>query len=212
MLSFNKRKKKKWIAVRPDILVGIVLVLLISASVSTLSSITLTACSTLSMDLVKDRIRPQIKDQNLAMLTRLLCLFFVVGSYLVANYPTPILEMMSYSWGIISAVFSIGDSTANFLPEKLYLDGCIWYNVRRKRMVSARIASVGPYARSGIDSVCLRWMEILPANRECLWNAVPRQIRFKQRYGKGGGKKQKGLFPKDGNREARGTTRYSSNW
>lgn len=40
-------------------------------------------------------------------------------------------------------VFSIGDSTANFLPEKLYLDGCIWYNVRRKRMVSARIASVG---------------------------------------------------------------------
>jgi SSS family solute:Na+ symporter len=89
----------------PDILVGIVLVLLISASVSTLSSITLTACSTLSMDLVKDRIRPQIKDQNLAMLTRLLCLFFVVGSYLVANYPTPILEMMSYSWGIISGSF-----------------------------------------------------------------------------------------------------------
>ena len=70
-------------------------------------------------------------------------------------------------------VFSIGDSTANFLPEKLYLDGCIWYNVRRKRMVSARIASVGPYARSGIDSVCLRWMEILPANRECLRNEVP---------------------------------------
>ena len=81
------------------------LVLLISASVATLSSITLTACSTLSMDLVKDRIRPQIKDQNLAMLTRLLCLFFVVGSYLVANYPTPILEMMSYSWGIISGSF-----------------------------------------------------------------------------------------------------------
>ena len=26
-------------------------------------------------------------------------------------------------------VFSVGDSAANFLPEKLYLDGCIWYNV-----------------------------------------------------------------------------------
>ena len=89
----------------PDILIGIVLVLLISASVSTLSSITLTACSTLSMDLVRDRIRPQIKDQNLAVLTRFLCLIFVVGSYVVANYPTPILEMMSYSWGIISGSF-----------------------------------------------------------------------------------------------------------
>ena len=89
----------------PDILIGIVLVLLISASVSTLSSITLTACSTLSMDLVRDRIRPQIKDQNLAALTRFLCLLFVLGSYVVANYPTPILEMMSYSWGIISGAF-----------------------------------------------------------------------------------------------------------
>ena len=33
-----------------NILIGIVLVLLISASVSTLSSITLTACSTVAMD------------------------------------------------------------------------------------------------------------------------------------------------------------------
>lgn len=89
----------------PNILIGVVLVLLISASVSTLSSITLTACSTLSMDLVKSRVRPQMKDQNMAALTRILCLVFVVASYLVANYPTPILEMMSYSWGIISGAF-----------------------------------------------------------------------------------------------------------
>lgn len=89
----------------PDILVGVVLVLLISASVSTLSSITLTACSTISMDLVKDRIKKDIKDESAAKLTRILCLAFVVCSYVVANYPTPILEMMSYSWGIISGAF-----------------------------------------------------------------------------------------------------------
>ena len=37
----------------PNLLIGVILVLLISASVSTLSSITLTACSTVSMDLIK---------------------------------------------------------------------------------------------------------------------------------------------------------------
>ena len=88
-----------------NILIGIVLVLLISASVSTLSSITLTACSTVAMDLVKGKIKPKMSDSHAAMFTRILCLIFVIGSYVVANYPTPILEMMSYSWGIISGAF-----------------------------------------------------------------------------------------------------------
>ncbi len=89
----------------PNILTGVILVLLISASVSTLSSITLTACSTVSMDLVKSFFVKKMEDKNVAMLTRLLCLAFVVMSYLIANYPTPILEMMSYSWGILSGSF-----------------------------------------------------------------------------------------------------------
>lgn len=89
----------------PDLLVGVILVLLISASVSTLSSITLTACSTMSMDLVKPTIAKKMNEKDLAALTRILCLVFVVMSYFIANYPTPILEMMSYSWGIISGSF-----------------------------------------------------------------------------------------------------------
>ncbi len=89
----------------PNILTGVILVLLISASVSTLSSITLTACSTVSMDLVKSTFLKKMEDRNVSVLTRLLCLAFVVMSYLIANYPTPILEMMSYSWGILSGAF-----------------------------------------------------------------------------------------------------------
>lgn len=89
----------------PTILIGVVLVLLISASVSTLSSISLTACSTLSMDLIKNRLKPKLEDKKMALLTRLLCLLFVVLSYVVANTDTPILELMSYSWGILSGSF-----------------------------------------------------------------------------------------------------------
>lgn len=89
----------------PNILIGVVLVLLISASVSTLSGITLTACSTISMDLVRSTIKKNITDNATAMLTRILCLIFVVLSYFVATSNTPIIELMSYSWGIISGSF-----------------------------------------------------------------------------------------------------------
>ena len=61
--------------------------LLISASVSTLSSITLTACSTVSMDLIKASWLKGLGERTLATVTRLLCLAFVVLSYLIANYP-----------------------------------------------------------------------------------------------------------------------------
>lgn len=87
-----------------NVLLGIVLVLLIAASVSTLASITITASSTLSMDFIQPYIIKN-KDKNIAPLTKIICILFVVLSYLIANTNTPILDMMSYSWGIISGSF-----------------------------------------------------------------------------------------------------------
>ncbi len=89
----------------PNILLGIVLVLLISASVSTLSSITITACSTVTMDIVKGQIKKDLTPKTQAVLTKIFCIIFIVVSYLAANSDTPILDMMSYSWGIISGAF-----------------------------------------------------------------------------------------------------------
>ncbi len=89
----------------PNILLGVVLVLLIAASVSTLSSITMTASSTLTMDFVQTKIRPQMSSVNAARFTKALCAAFVVLSYVIANTNTPILDMMSYSWGILSGSF-----------------------------------------------------------------------------------------------------------
>ena len=88
-----------------DVLVGIILVLLIAASVSTLSSITITASSTLTMDFLKPKMMKKLDDTKTATATRLVCLIFVVMSYFIANSETPILDMMSYSWGIISGSF-----------------------------------------------------------------------------------------------------------
>lgn len=89
----------------PNVLLGVVIVLLISASVSTLCSITLTASSTIAIDLVKGKLNPSITEKRSKRLTRILCIAFVLLSYVVANTNTPILDMMSYSWGIISGSF-----------------------------------------------------------------------------------------------------------
>ena len=89
----------------PNILLGIILVLLISASVSTLTSITLTACSTLSMDLIKDRFNKSIDAIKLGLFTKILCVVFVLASFVIATTKTPILDMMSYSWGILAGSF-----------------------------------------------------------------------------------------------------------
>ncbi len=71
----------------PTVLIGVVLVLLVAASVSTLASITITASSTLTMDLLKERFfseagygghRPCYQGP--------LCLF-VLLSYVIANSP-----------------------------------------------------------------------------------------------------------------------------
>lgn len=89
----------------PGILLGVVLMLLIAASVSTLCSITLTASSTVTLDFIKGKLRPNMPEKRVKLLTKIMIALFVVCSYVVANTNTPILDMMSYSWGIISGSF-----------------------------------------------------------------------------------------------------------
>jgi len=88
----------------PGVLLGIVLVLLLAASITTLCSISLTASSTIVLDFFKD-LKPDTKEKQLKLGTKLVCVVFVIISYFVANSNTPILDMMSYSWGIISGSF-----------------------------------------------------------------------------------------------------------
>lgn len=88
----------------PSVLLGIVLVLLIAASVSTLCSVTLTASSTLTIDFIK-HFKKDLSDKKSSLIIKVLCVIFVICSYIIANTDTAILDMMSYSWGIISGSF-----------------------------------------------------------------------------------------------------------
>ncbi|MBE6771623.1 MAG: sodium:solute symporter family protein [Ruminococcaceae bacterium] len=88
----------------PSVLLGIVLVLLIAASVSTLCSVTLTASSTLTIDFIK-HFKKDMGEKKSSFTIKVLCVIFIVCSYIIANTDTAILDMMSYSWGIISGSF-----------------------------------------------------------------------------------------------------------
>ncbi|MEG0691504.1 MAG: sodium:solute symporter family protein, partial [Oscillospiraceae bacterium] len=89
----------------PALLLGVVLILVLSASVSTLSGITLTSCSTISLDLVAARKNSKITKEQTLTLTRVMCLIFIILSYIIAAVKTPILLLMSFSWGTVSGAF-----------------------------------------------------------------------------------------------------------
>ena len=88
-----------------NLLIAVVLVLLVAASVSTLSSITITASSTLTMDFVQPVVLKSAEQKKTMITTKVICAVFIVLSYIIANSNTLILDMMSYSWGIISGSF-----------------------------------------------------------------------------------------------------------
>ncbi len=89
----------------PNVLLGVVLVLVLSASVSTLSGITLTSCSTFSIDLMQSTLLPKMTKKTTLLLTRLLCLLFIAVSYLIASFKSPILTLMAFSWGSVAGAF-----------------------------------------------------------------------------------------------------------
>ncbi len=92
-------------AALPAVMLGLILVLLLAASMSTLSSLVLVSSSSISMDLVKSA-RPKMKDKSLMTLMRVLCGVFVIISLVIALLqPAAIVTLMSYSWGALSGCF-----------------------------------------------------------------------------------------------------------
>ena len=88
-----------------EILIGIVVVLVLSASMSTLSSLVLVSSSAISIDLL-GAVKPDIDKQKVKRILRWLCLVFVVLSVVLAlGKFTTIITLMSLSWGTISGAF-----------------------------------------------------------------------------------------------------------
>ena len=96
----------------PDILIALVVLLVLSASMSTLASLVLTSSSTMTLDLIYRDKKSQdgeveggeIDDKVVVM--RVLIVFFIVLSLMIAlNPPQFIAQLMGISWGALAGAF-----------------------------------------------------------------------------------------------------------
>ena len=117
----------------PDILVGVVIVLVLSASMSTLSSLVLTSSSTLTLDLIKDNVIKDMDEKKQLLCMRILLVFFIAISVIIAmDPPTFIAQLMGISWGALAGAF---------LAPFLY--GLYWKGVTKASVWASFIVGVG---------------------------------------------------------------------
>lgn len=117
----------------PDILIGIVIVLVLSASMSTLSSLVLTSSSTLTLDFIKPLFVKNMDEKKQLIWMRVLLAFFIIISVVIAlDPPAFIAQLMGISWGALAGAF---------LAPFLY--GLYWKGVTKAAVWASFICGVG---------------------------------------------------------------------
>ena len=94
----------------PDILIAITVVLVLSASMSTLSSLVIASSSTLTLDLIKGHLVKDLSEKKQVSIMRVLIVVFIVVSSVIAivqykSSVTFIAQLMSVSWGALAGAF-----------------------------------------------------------------------------------------------------------
>ena len=94
----------------PDILIAVVVILVLSASMSTLSSLVLTSSSTMTLDLLKGRFIQEMDEKKQVFVMRCLIVVFVAISVVLAiiqykSSVTFIAQLMGVSWGALAGAF-----------------------------------------------------------------------------------------------------------
>ncbi|MFZ5646405.1 MAG: sodium:solute symporter family protein [Bacillota bacterium] len=89
----------------PEIGAAVILLLVLSASMSTLASLVLVSSSAITIDLLKT-VRPDMGDRQGTTAMRLFCLLFIALSLVLAlAQPQIILSLMAMSWGTVAGFF-----------------------------------------------------------------------------------------------------------
>ncbi len=135
-------------------IIGVVIVLVLSASMSTLSSLVLTSSSTLALDVIVPAAKKEPSEKKKILIMRLLIVFFIALSAVIAILKDSIwkdfvfiAQMMGVSWGALAGAF---------LAPFLY--GLYWKKTTRSAVWASFIFGVGLMVTQLLVSV-----KILPA-------------------------------------------------
>lgn len=121
----------------PDMLIAIVLVLVLSASMSTLSSLVLTSSSTLTLDFIAPLKKKNMTEKSKLSVMRIFIAFFIAVSAVIAivqakSKVTFIAQLMGISWGALAGAF---------LAPFLY--GLYWKKASKASVVASFVFGVG---------------------------------------------------------------------
>ncbi len=120
----------------PTGLIGLIAVLILSASMSTLSSVSLASASVVAVDIYKGKINTDASDKKVNLVMRILCLVFVAISLTLAILNekfqiSAIAYLMGLSWGVLAGCF-IGP----------FVLGLLWKRVSKPAVWSSIIGSL----------------------------------------------------------------------
>ena len=92
------------------LLIGLVVILVLSASMSTLSSLVMASSSTLTLDFLKDNFIKDMDDKKQVFVMRVLIVVFIAISVVIAviqykRNVTFIAQLMGVSWGALAGAF-----------------------------------------------------------------------------------------------------------
>ena len=94
----------------PSVLIALVVILVLSASMSTLSSLVIASSSTLTIDFIKDNFVKNMSEKKQVLLIRVLIVVFIAISSVLAliqykSSVTFIAQLMGVSWGALAGSF-----------------------------------------------------------------------------------------------------------
>ena len=120
-----------------DVMIGVVILMVFAASISTLSSLVMSSASTLTLDFLKGHVIKNMTDKKQLLFIRMLIVVFVIISSVIAiaQYKggiTFIAQLMGISWGALAG---------SFLAPFLY--GLYWKRVSRAAVWSCFGFSTG---------------------------------------------------------------------
>ncbi len=92
------------------VLIGLIVILVLSASMSTLSALVMASSSTLTLDFIKPLFAPDMKEKRQLLSIRLLIAVFILISVVIAVFQykakvTFIAQLMGISWGALAGSF-----------------------------------------------------------------------------------------------------------
>jgi len=90
----------------PEALLAVIMLLVLSASMSTLSSLILVSSSAITIDLYKGYLHPEVNEKQSLIMIRVLSGIFIICSFAISKMQVGfIVTLMSLSWGVLSGAF-----------------------------------------------------------------------------------------------------------